>query len=552
MKTFNLIFTVLFISSSISFAQVSQQWAARYSNTSGTDKATAIAVDASGNVYVTGSSLSGGFGTEDYVTIKYNSAGTALWTKRYNGPAGGSDIANAIVVDASGNVYVTGSSAVASGATDYLTIKYNSAGDTVWTKSYNGARNGNDIAYSIAIDGSGNVYVTGSSEGLVGTHGIFEDYVTVKYNSAGVQQWAASYNGPGGDFDAAYSIAVDGAGNVYVTGESGGGSGGSGFPYQDYATIKYNSAGVLQWAARYNGTAVAADDKANQLKIDASGNVYVTGKSSGLGTSYDYLTIKYNTGGTLMWTARYNGTGNGSDEATSLDVDRTGNVYVTGISYSGSSNGNDIVTVKYNTLGVQQWAIGYNGPASGNDGGRKIAVDTSGNAYVTGYSMGTGALDLDYATIKYNTAGVQQWAMRYTNGGAAGSTEDAADIYADNSGNVYVTGMSALDYATVKYSVVTGINPVSNGAPEKFSLSQNYPNPFNPSTNIKFNIAKEGNVKLEVFDIAGRVVETLVNRELQAGVYEFNFNASSLSSGIYFYSLTTGEFKDVKKMSLIK
>jgi uncharacterized delta-60 repeat protein len=552
MKTFNLILTILFINCSISFAQVSQQWAARYSYTSGTDKATSLAVDASGNVYVTGSSSSGGYGTEDYTTIKYNSAGTVLWTKRYNGPAGGSDIANAIAVDASGNVYVTGSSAAANWAPDYLTIKYNSAGDTVWTKRYNGTRDANDIAYSIAIDTSGNVYVTGSSEGLVGTHGIFEDYVTVKYNSAGVQQWAASYNGPGGDFDAAYSIAVDGSGNVYVTGESGGGSGGSGFPYQDYATIKYNSAGVFQWVARYNGTTTTSNDKANQLKVDASGNVYVTGKSYGAGLSDDYLTIKYNTGGTLMWTARYDGTVNNTDEATSLDVDRTGNVYVTGISYSGSASGYDIVTVKYDMAGIQQWSVSYNGPASGNDGGSKIAVDTAGNAYVTGYSMGAGALDLDYATMKYNTSGVLQWVMRYTNGGGAGSTEEAADIKVDNSGNVYITGMSALDYATVKYSAVTGINPVSNEAPEKFSLSQNYPNPFNPTTNIKFNVTKEGNVKLTVFDIAGRVVETLVDRVLQAGVYEFNFNASSLSSGVYFYRLTAGDFSDVKKMSLIK
>ena len=144
------------------------------------------------------------------------------------------------------------------------------------------------------------------------------DYATVKYNSTGVEQWAARYNGPGSGWDAAYSVAVDGSGNVYVTGSSPrtGTSNGPG-TNNDYATIKYDSTGVEQWAERYSGPGTG-DDHASSVAVDGSGNVYVTGKSPGSGTDNDYATIKYDSTGVEQWAARYNGPGNGSDGASQL------------------------------------------------------------------------------------------------------------------------------------------------------------------------------------------------------------------------------------------
>src|SRR5688572_6016919 len=114
------------------------------------------------------------------------------------------------------------------------------------------------------------------------------------------QEWVARYNGPGNNFDDAQVVAVDESGNVYVTGSSTGiGTG------LDYATIKYNSAGVQQWEARYNGSGNSSD-LAIVLAVDASGNVYVTGSSAGIGTGDDYTTIKYNAAGVQQWEARYN------------------------------------------------------------------------------------------------------------------------------------------------------------------------------------------------------------------------------------------------------
>ncbi len=99
---------------------------------------------------------------------------------------------------------------------------------------------------------------------------------------------------------------------------------------------------------------------------------------------------------------------------------------------------------------------------------------------------------------------------------------------------------------------MVGIEPVSNEIPDVFKLHTNYPNPFNPITKIKFDIAKNTNAKLLVYDVLGRVVETLVNGELKAGRYEVDFDGYSLSSGVYFYKLVTSDFVDTKKMLMIK
>jgi len=529
-------------------AQISQQWAARYNNGS-TDQCNAMTVDAAGNVYLTGSSRSGGMFTEDIATIKYNSSGTMLWTKRYVGSGYGEDHGYAIAVDASGNVYVTGRTWIdAASNNDIITIKYNSAGDSIWVKKYNGSKSNHDEAFAICLDASGNVYITGSSAGTVGPNGIFDDLVVIKYNSSGVQQFAFRYNGSSGGFDKGNSIAVDISGNIYAVGTSWGGSGtpGSGF---DMVAIKLNSIGVSQWINRYSSTG-NGDDALLDLVIEPLGTLYATGYETNIASDKDYKTLKISSTGALMWSNTYNGPGNSADLACSITTDRSGNIYVTGKSYGGLSTDYDIATVKYNSAGVQVWANSFNGSSSSNDEGKAITTDTSGNVYVTGFSTNTTTAQ-DYQTIKYNTSGVLQWEIKYTNSGAAGSSDQAISIYANDAGNVYVAGMSALDYAAVKYGAMTGITNINETA-SGFELKQNYPNPFNPTTNIEFRISETGFVSIKLYDIQGREVQTLVSENLNAGKYTYSFNASGLSSGTYFYKIMTSSFTDVKKMMLIK
>src|SRR5215831_1316707 len=437
-----------------SLSGVQQQWVAMYNGGFGADIAYAIAVDGSGNVYVTGFSVGPGICglvCNDYATIKYDASGNQQWVARYNGPANDDDHAAAIAVDTSGNVYVTGSS-IGTAWPDYdiATVKYDSSGNQLWVARYNGAPGDFDFGFAIAVDDSGNVYVTGASVGS----GTLEDYATVKYDSSGNQQWVARYNGPGNGEDEAVGIAVDTSGNVYVTGFSAGSGTGD-----DYATIKYDSSGQQQWVARYNGPGNGGDDAA-AIAIDASGNVYVTGTSGGSGTGPDCATIKYDTSGQEQWVARYNGPGNEDDYGTAIAVDASGNVYVTGYGV-GAGTGYDYATIKYDTSGNQLWVARYNGPANVLDIASAIALDASGNVYVTGWSVGSG---YDYATVKYDSSGQEQWVVRYD--GPASLDDQAYAVVVDASGNVYVTGDSTVDpitlrtdYATIKYSQAPSPTP---------------------------------------------------------------------------------------------
>src|SRR3989337_2095115 len=231
-----------------------------------------------------------------------------------------------------------------------------------------------DYPIAIAVDGNGNVYVTGyvamNNSGYTTT----VDYATVKYDASGNQVWVARYNGPGNKQDKPTALAVDGNGNVYVTGRSIDCCSGSG---SGSATVKYDTNGNQLWVA--HGPSSSGD--ATALAVDATGNVYVTG---GIGTGYG--TIKYDASGNQLWVATYNGPGN-RDTPVALSVDSYGNTYVTGYSYYGSGYNYDYATVKYDPNGSQLWVARYNGPVN-LDMATALSVDGSGNVYVTGSSEG--------------------------------------------------------------------------------------------------------------------------------------------------------------------
>jgi hypothetical protein len=465
------------------FAQsVDTAWVRRYNGPGNDyDGAIAIVVDDSGYVYVTGAS-SGSETYWDYATIKYYPNGDTAWVRRYNGPGNSHDNASAIVLDDSGCVYVTGSSYGSGTYSDYATIKYYPNGDTAWLRRYDGPANSYEQGEAMAIDDSNYVYVTGSSRGIETQ----EDYVTIKYYPNGDTAWVRRYNGSGNFEDVAFAIAVDDSGYVYVTGrtytlETG----------NDWLTIKYHPNGDTAWVRRYDGPG-NNNDYANSIALDDSNNIYVSGYSYDNVTDDDYTIIKYHSNGDTAWVRRYNGPANGSDVATAIAVDDSNHVYVTGYS---DSNGTfqDYATIKYDSSGNELWVKRYN-MANGTDQPWAIAVDDSGNVYVTGTSGG-GPTSMDYATIKYYSNGDTAWVRRY-NGPAVNGYDYAYALAVDSSGNVYVTGMSKgsetdYDYCTIKYSPKsTDVKDETENkeGPSEFALSQNYPNPFNPTTAIRFKV----------------------------------------------------------------
>ena len=280
----------------------------------GSDYSTAIAADNSGNVYVTGYGTNVPFGY-DYLTVKYTAGGKKVWAAKYNGPGKCDDLPTAMAVDESGNVYVTGSSYVSITDVDYATVKYSSSGAEQWISRYRSSEKLTDEPKALAIDGNGNVYVTGMNIEPI-TSGS-ADYVTVKYNPNGAEQWVKRYNGPDNRTDVAVAIAVDALNNVHVTGYSSSGSPGSNA--SNFATIKYSPAGVEQWIARTSGNST---DQATAIAVDAFGNVYVAGTGN---INYGvYITVKYDSAGVQQWQARYRR--HLQNVAAGLAIDRLGNV----------------------------------------------------------------------------------------------------------------------------------------------------------------------------------------------------------------------------------
>lgn len=376
-------------------------WKKRYNGPgNGDDNARAIFVDQNGNVYVTGISDSyPSFGLDnDVATLKYNSQGALQWVARYDGNIIREDAGNAIRVDQNGNVYVAGYKTVNTigySAPDYLTLKYNAAGALQWSVTHNGPGNAGDVAVGLGLDDAGNIYVTGTD--FAGGDPLGEgDIVTIKYNPAGVEQWLARFNGTSSESDGATGIAVAPDGNCYVTGSTR-----IGGIDVDFVTIKYNTNGIQQWTAFYGGDAGQGDIPA-AITIDAAQNVYIIGTDQKIPYYYDYLTIKYNSTGQTQWTARYNGKVSGNDWPTSIDVDLAGNVYVTGQSI-GINFTWDFATIKYSSSGVKLWARTYDGAGHGDDVAYAVKADQNGNVYVAG--AGAGPSNLNYTTIKYNSSG---------------------------------------------------------------------------------------------------------------------------------------------------
>ncbi|MBX7140565.1 MAG: SBBP repeat-containing protein [Chitinophagales bacterium] len=376
---------------------------------------------------------------------------TPLWTNAQTGTGDNSDRYNAIVMNTTGDLYLGGYSFNDGHDKDYLLVKMNSSGDTLWTRQYNGADNGTDKILFMGIDGSGNIYVTGTTDG----GGINQnDILTQKYDDSGTLLWTQIYNNTNANQDDdPLGMSVDNSGNIFITGSTDADS--TVNQNDDMLTLCYSSSGTLLWSAQVNGLGNGTD-RGSCVISDNAGGCAVTGRTFS-GNDDDVITIKYSSTGTETWRKVYD-RGFGNDRGESTTTDGSGNIYVAG--RAQNANDYDAMTIKYNSSGVAQWTKFYNNVD--NDYGKKVFVDASGNVYVAGQTdvnSSGGNTDYDYVTIKYNSSGAQQWAKTF--GNAAQNDEDPGALFADGSGNVYVTGKSdvnalaavtADNYLTVKYN----------------------------------------------------------------------------------------------------
>ncbi len=548
MRKLSLILIIV-LNSGVLFSQLNPEWVRSYNGSvNGNDEALTHISDNTGNIYASGKILGTGAGF-DFYTVKFSPSGNILWESIYNGPGNGNDIAYSITLDNTGNVYVAGESKGENSDKDFVLIKYNSQGNEQWIRRYNGEMNSIDVAVKAVTDNSGSVIVTGHSW----VTGSLFDIITIKYSSEGNVQWTKQYNGTGNGNELTDDLVIDASGNSYVCGSSFGTG-----TINDFVIIKYSSSGDEMWVRRYNGTA-NANDNMTSLTLDAAENPVITGTSIGAGTSLDFATIKYSPGGDELWVRRYTSQSVDIEEPKAIAGDIYGNIYITGTT-TGFSSSYDYMTIKYSSSGDLMWAKRYNGPGSINfDEPRGIVTDAAGNVFVTGLSAGTGTMD-DIVTIKYDPSGNEILVSRYN------SPENRNDVpynvSLDGFGNIILSGfitgaVTAMDFSVIKFSLLTNIMSVTTGIPAAFSLSQNYPNPFNPSTKIRFDVTRDArrerqDVRLNVYDVLGKEVAVLVNKKLSAGIYVVEFNAADYPGGVYFYRFETDEFSVSKSMLLLK
>lgn len=336
--------------------------------------------------------------------------------------------------------------------------------DTVWVRLYNGPGNGDDRVTKLRVDGSGNIYAAGNSGGGAQDY----DYAVIKYKPNGDTAWVRRYNGAGNSYDFLTDMVTDNSGNVYVTGSSWGSS-----SLLDYATIKYSTNGTLAWLNTYNGPANDTDG-ATAITINSLGNICVTGSSQDSSNNRVITSLTYAPNGNSVWSRTFHKYP--SDYVNSIAADDSGNVYINGASPYSTFPNDSLLIIKYTPSGDTVWTkrLIYSGG--------HITYSKTGYLYVTRF----------YGLRKFLLNGDTLWGKSYTPPGSF--LAGPQNLAVDNSDNAYITGISGTlsgdDIATTKF--------LPNG---DSAWLRTYSSPINGS-NIGTTVAVDGQGNVYV---AGRV-----------------------------------------------
>ncbi len=421
-----------------------------------------VAVDAAGNSFVAGftdGSLRGSNqGTTDVFIAKYDPAGNPLWTRQIG--TKGNDIATGLGVDGLGNLYITGRTTgnlggTNAGSTDIFLMKYDPAGFAIWTRQV--GTTGDDEGDGLFVDAAGNAYITGYTGGTLGPSSAgLDDAFLLKYDASGKLLWVSQFGTS--DYDYGSGIAVDGSGNAYVAGRTAGSLAAANAGQFDAFLAKFDPTGKPLWTRQSGTTGL---DFGTGVAVDGAGNAYMSGHTRGslfapnLG-GYDAFLVKYSASGALRW-ARQFGTP-GTDHCYSVAVDGAGNSCITGGTAgnlaSANLGGADVFLARYDPAGSRVWITQFGTP--GNDYGNAVALDGAGNAFIGGSTLGDlGAANAglnDYFIAKFAPPGCRadfnhdgflnaddfdDFAAAFLNG----------DATADFDGNGFVNGEDADTFA---------------------------------------------------------------------------------------------------------
>ncbi|HET6349063.1 MAG TPA: FlgD immunoglobulin-like domain containing protein, partial [Candidatus Krumholzibacteria bacterium] len=561
----------------------------------------------------------GSFGSLDLFIAKYDgSSGAHLWSKGIGGT--GVDIGNAVAVDASGNVVVTGyfnnsanfggGALVSAGGDDVFLARYNSGGTHLWSQRFGST--GSDQGYGVGTDADGNVVMAGIFNNTVdfGGGGLvsagFADIFLAKYDALGTHQWSQRFGASGGEN--CFGLAVSGSGDVAITGAFNANIDfGGGFLFTtgiaDAFLAKFNASGVHQWSRKMGGI---SNDDGRGVAIDALGNVVGVGRfnlSAEFGGG-----LLFSNGGWDGYVAKYGAT---RGEPVISSITDIGNDQGRKVKVTFSGSGADNSDAPYPVTAYEAYRRNDATPVasslragSGPTGlSRRQLLDTGWTfaGSVPSHEQTTYSIDAptvgdstialgQYYSVFFVRAATGQVATFYDSAPDSGYSLDnlAPGIpqnFVFNAGNLswdestaadfdYFTvyGANANDFGAaivVNYSVspamdvsaspyayyyVTAtdfsgnegkpnsVNALSgvNGTPKHYLLSlSNFPNPFNPRTTVSYTVPSKGHVMIRVYDASGAYVATLYDGERSTGAYSVGWDGRGaggavVSSGIYF------------------
>ncbi|MFZ1321010.1 MAG: T9SS type A sorting domain-containing protein [Ignavibacteria bacterium] len=495
------VFVFQFFFSSNLTSQISLEWSKFFYNNN--NFARSLCLDDTLNVYIAGGNK----------ILKYNPSGNLQYHLNYylNGSA-------YKVIYSDGYIFAGGGTGL---------VKYSIPG------TYNLLRGG-DIT-DILKDNNGYIYSVADNLG---------DMTIDKYNSAGTIAWSNQIlrNTANSYYSNNVFVGVNNSINIFGTRISY-------YLYYSYTPIllSYDTYGnLITGPGTFNTYYTGVRNDYSNTNVIAGVNNYSVYQSD----------ISISNINNLVNPVTYNGIGNGKDEVNEIASDNFGNVYLACKSW-GVGVDYDFVILKYNSDLELIWEYRYNGSQNAFDEAKKVVVGNSGNIYATG-NINMNNHGKQIYTVKLSQSGQLLWSDKFSRYDRAVDTNDVMDLQLDRYENIYLCGNSRdsvnnrYDFLTVKYSDPTSINTNEINIVNDFELLQNYPNPFNPVTNIGFKLPKNSNVKIDVFNSSGKIIDHLTDKTYPQGEHNVTWNAESFPSGVYFIRFSTGTFLDIKKAVLIK
>ncbi|MGD2066619.1 MAG: T9SS type A sorting domain-containing protein, partial [Candidatus Bathyarchaeota archaeon] len=464
-------------------------------------------------------------------TIGFAQPPAIQWTKTYGG--GGIDKGYSVQQTADNGYIIAGVTySFGAGSADIWLLKTDANGDTLWSNTIGGS--GGEQAQSIQQTSDGGYIITGVTSSFGAGQ---EDIWLVKTDADGDTVWTRTFGGS--DYDGGFSVrqAADGgyiiSGRIWAFGSN----------RYDIWLTKTDSIGNTQWTKTFGGF---DDDSGNSVQRTSDGGYIVAGV-----LSFDVFLIKTGGNGDTLWTKAIGG--NSPDGGNSIQQTSDGGYIIAGFTRSFGNGNGDVWLVKTDANGDTVWTKTFGGSLL--DNAFSIQQTSDGGYILSGATNSFGAGGVDIWLIRTDANGDTLWSQTF--GGSSGdygySIQQTNDGGYIATGEITPVGAGSADVWLIKLAPdVTKIDKTPQPVIDDYKLYQNYPNPFNPTTRIQYVIGSRQFVSLKIFNLLGGEIVALINEEKPAGEYTVEFDAGSLSSGIYFYQLQAGNFSRVRKMILMR